>query len=67
MYTLAAGSATRLATLSKSQEAAEDAERYHVLAVEGNMTALKALTKDNVDSVLGAALGCSYSTSCQYV
>lgn len=62
-YTLAAGSASRLATISKSREAAEDAALYHKKAIEGISRAIQSLTKDNADAVLGAALGCSYTMS----
>jgi hypothetical protein len=66
-YTLAAGSASRLATISKSREAVEDAARYHKLAMEGMTQAMQSLTRDNADAILGAALGCSYTLTDQYV
>jgi hypothetical protein len=62
-YTLAAGSAARLARISQSSEAAEDAARYRNLAFAGISRALKCLTNDNADAILGAALSCSYSMS----
>jgi hypothetical protein len=62
-FTLAAGSAARLARISKSREAAEDAARYHKLAIAGISRALKSVTKDNADAILGAALSCSYTMS----
>jgi hypothetical protein len=62
-YTLASGSASRLATIGKSREAAEDAARYERLAIAGIARAMQSLTTENADAVLGAALGCSYTMS----
>lgn len=62
-YMLAAGSASRLATIGKSREAADDAARYERLAIAGIAGAMQSLGKDNADAVLGAALGCSYTMS----
>jgi hypothetical protein len=62
-YTLAASSASRLARVSKSREAADDAARYQKLAVSGIFRAFQFLTRDNADAILGAALCCSYALS----
>jgi hypothetical protein len=66
-YTLAAASASRLATISKSREAAEDAARYHEMALDGIGKTMRCLTKENADAVLGATLVCSYTMSDSYV
>ncbi|OAQ67807.1 fungal specific transcription factor domain-containing protein [Pochonia chlamydosporia 170] len=62
-YALVAASATRLATISKSEEAAQDAEKYSAMAIKGMLAAFQALTEENAEAILGAALSCSFTVS----
>lgn len=62
-HTLAATSAERLAILTKSQEAANDASRYRALALNGLSREIKSFSRHNADAILSSYLGCSFIMS----
>ncbi|KAI5462776.1 hypothetical protein BGZ63DRAFT_379686 [Mariannaea sp. PMI_226] len=59
-HMLASASATRLALLTKSHQAYQDAFRFQGLALRGLNQVIPSFSKENADAILATALGCSF-------
>lgn len=55
-YAVIAHSAGRLALVTKTSEAFEDAARFRTLALKGLNEAINSFSKDNADAILCASM-----------